>query len=132
MTAILAAIFALTVLALAVRHARSLERLTALHDQRIDRLVGFQREDRDTWAAERRGLLANFTTERLAWERERGELLNRIKPETRQYVPVRVGDTPAMPLPLPYDDDEAFQQELESREALAERLAQEELSGRTG
>jgi hypothetical protein len=94
--------------------------------------VSFQRDDRETWAAERRGIYANFTTERLAWERERGELLNRIKPETKQYVPVRMGDTPEMPAPLPYDDDEAFQQELESREVLAERLAREELNGRTG
>jgi hypothetical protein len=63
--------------------------------------VSFQRDDRETWAAERRGIYANFTTERLAWERERGELLNRIKPETKQYVPVRMGDTPEMPAPLP-------------------------------
>jgi hypothetical protein len=132
MTLGLAAIFAITVYALAHRHARSLERLTELHDQRIDRLVAFQREDREEWTAERRGIYGNFSTERLAWERERGELLNRIKPETKQYVPVRMGDTPSMPAPLPYDDDEAFQQELESREQLAERLAMEELNGRTG
>jgi hypothetical protein len=132
MTAALAAIFSLTVLALAMRHARSLERLTALHDSRIDRLVSFQRDDRETWAAERRGLQANFTTERLGWERERGTLLNRIKPETRQYVPLAPGDTPEMPLPVAYDDDEAFQTELESREELAKRLAMEEVNGRAG
>jgi hypothetical protein len=132
MTAALAAIFSLTVLALAMRHARSLERLTALHDQRIDRLVSFQREDRETWAAERRGLHANFTTERLGWERERGTLLNRIKPETRQYVPLAPADKPEMPLPVAYDDDEAFQTELESREELAKRLAMEEVNGRAG
>jgi hypothetical protein len=37
-----------------------------------------------------------------------------------------------MPLPVPYDDDEAFQTELESREQLAKRLAMEEVNGRAG
>ena len=113
-------------------HARSLERRDSLHARHIDSLQRFQDQDRDKWAQERRALLADFATERQAWERERGTLLNRIKPETRQYVPLTPGDTPQMPLPVPYDDDDAFQSELESREALAERLAREELNGRTG
>lgn len=129
MTLGLSAIFALTVVALVIRHARALERLTALHDARIDRLVGYQQADKERWEAERRGLLANFGTERLAWERERGVLLNRIKPETRQYVPIHVGDVPSMPAPLPYDDDDAFWREVEERESkeeMAERLMAEE------
>lgn len=134
MTIALAAIFGLSVYLLSRQHAHSLERLTELHDARTDRLVSFQRDDREEWAKERRGLNAAFGTERLAWERERGTLLNRIKPETRQYVPLAPGDAPEMPLPVPYDDDEAFQTELESREQLAQRMAQEErmTSGRAG
>jgi hypothetical protein len=127
----LAVAFAATVYLLARQHARSLEHLTALHDQRIDRLVAFQQEDRDRWAAERNDLHAGFTGERLAWERERGNLLNRIKPETKQWVPQRIEETPTMLQPVPYDDDDAFQAEQESREQLANRLAREELNGRT-
>lgn len=126
----LAVLFAAVTGYLSRLHARSLERLTALHDQRLDRLVAFQQEDRDRWAAERRGVYAQFGTERLAWERERGNLLNRIKPETAQWVPQRVDETPTMLQPVPYDDDAAFNQEMESRESLAERLAEEELNGR--
>jgi hypothetical protein len=126
LTAALVAVVALQ----AWLHGRALEHRDRLHAKHISDLQVFQDADRDKWAAERRGMLAQSGTERLAWERERGTLLNRIKPETRQYVPLTPGDTPQMPLAVPYDDDEAFQAEVESREALAERLGRQELQER--
>ena len=68
--------------------------------------------------------------ERREWHRERSELLNRIKPETAQYIPPE-DPTPADP--LPFDDDDAYWADRETREELAERLMAEEMAnGRNG
>jgi hypothetical protein len=61
--------------------------------------------------------------ERKEWTRERQVLLNRIKPETAQYVE---SDEPIhAPQAVSMFDDEEF---WESKEELAERAAAEELA----
>jgi hypothetical protein len=110
-------------------HTHALTHLTDLNAQNIDRLQNFQRVDRDEWARERGDLYAEFTRERERWEIERGTLLNRIKPETAQHVSQAANGETHMPPPIPYDDDDAFQVELETREELAKRLADLELEG---
>ena len=119
----------LTAAVLTWLHARAAERLARLHAQQLESLQAFQREDKQRWEQQQADLLDRFNAEREAWERERGALLNRIKPETAQYVP---GDEPE-PASVPlFDNDEEWWAQRESREELADRLMEEELSGRHG
>lgn len=66
--------------------------------------------------------------ERREWQRERQLLLNRIKPETAQFV--TPDETVHAPRAVRYDDDEDYWQSQETREEMAERLAREELEAR--
>lgn len=80
------------------------------------------------WTLERRerlqeihDLRADQAIDRKAWQDERRELLNRIKPETAQYAaPSDVRPAPR----IPFDDDEAFHNVVDplavSKEDLAE------------
>jgi hypothetical protein len=111
LTAALVAVVALQ----AWLHGRALEHRDRLHAKHISDLQDFQVPTATSGPLSAAACSRQFGTERLAWERERGTLLNRIKPETRQYVPLQTpGDTPQMPLPVPYDDDDAYQAEVES------------------
>lgn len=81
-----------------------------------------------------RELLADISAaherERIEWVRERQLLLNRIKPETAQYVPTP-GEPILSPSPpsVPPDDDEAYWAAREgvSKEDLAAALERHEL-----
>lgn len=80
------------------------------------------------WTLERRerlqeirDLRADQAIDRKAWQDERRELLNRIKPETAQFTPA----VTAAPAPrVPFDDDDAFHKAMDplalSKEDLAE------------
>jgi hypothetical protein len=73
--------------------------------------------------------------ERELWHRERSELLNRIKPETAQYVPVP-GPVHA-PAAVGFDDDQDFWDSKDpladmSTSELAEKLMAQELEERDG
>lgn len=77
---------------------------------------------------ELRAARAAHDRERGEWHRERGLLLNRIKPETAQFVmPDEAVHTPPA---VRYDDDEDYWNSQETREEMAERLAREELEAR--
>lgn len=129
LTIALIVVFGLLLGAVNHMHARVLSELERLHAARLDQLVAFQQADSDKRIALAREQEERFTKERREWDLERGRLLNRIKPETKQYVPLTVADVPEMPVPLPYDDDDAYWEDRESREQLAARLMQEELDG---
>jgi hypothetical protein len=66
--------------------------------------------------------------ERGEWTRERQLLLNRIKPETAQFV--TPDEVAHMPPAVRFDDDEDYWASQETREEMAERLAREELEAR--
>ena len=69
-------------------------------------------------------LLADQAAERKEWMRERQLLLNRIKPETAQYVAPEV--IHPQPEAVSMFDDEDY---WESKDELAERAMAEELNG---
>lgn len=111
--------------------SRAIDRLAAAHDQQVERLQDFHREQRQEWHAERETLLDRHDRERAEWSRERRELLNRIKPESAQVADEALIALTGQTLrPLPYDDDDAYQQDRETREQLAARLMDEELNAR--
>lgn len=75
--------------------------------------------------AERAFVHAAMDVERKAWQDERRELLNRIKPETAQYVAPRgVKDTPTVAM----DDDQAVWAALQglSTEEFARQMEETE------
>jgi hypothetical protein len=78
------------------------------HDTRVDRILGASHSARQE--------------ERHEWTRERQTLLNRIKPETAQYV---APDTIHAPEAVSMFSDEDFWQ---SKDDLAEQAAAEELA----
>jgi hypothetical protein len=104
--AFLAAIAILAVLAVAVAQARERARyLTRLHDE--------------------------HNREREQWIRERQLLLNRIKPETAQYIPAE--GPVVQPKAIGMDQDDDYWTEIAgmSAEDLAQAMMQQELAGLT-
>jgi hypothetical protein len=78
------------------------------------------------WTLERRerlqeirDLRADMAVDRKAWQDERRELLNRIKPETAQYAPAVVRDPPK---PVRHDSDSDYWEATLSKEDLADAV----------
>lgn len=103
------------------QHRITLHALVNAHGQHVDRLAGHHQ-------TQRMDLLDRHGRERDAWQRERSELLNRIKPETAQYVADPTLTAPA--LRVLATSPETGDAEWETREQMADRLLAEELNGR--
>lgn len=72
---------------------------------------------------------AAHARERREWWVERGLLLNRIKPETAQFV--AADDPVSAPPAVGFDDDDAYWKAGESKDELARRAFMDELSDAT-